>query len=96
MCHTKNELKSAVAKYRKLVAEKAVIESELNEVKASINEYLDYKSIQPNQKVVGQNYIVSFTIYSQGRFNTEKLKQELGDNLEFFKDYKEYRRLNIK
>ena len=96
MCHNKNELKSAVAKYRRLQAQKAEIERELEAVKADINDYLEFKGIEPGQKVIGSNYCVFYSIFERGTFNVKRLEEALGDTVNTFKDYTAQRRLTVK
>ena len=96
MCHNKKELRSAVAKYRELKREEARIKEELDAAKAEIYDYFDFNKIKPKEKVVGQNFIISFSECTQGRFNTQRLQEELGENLEYFKDYSTSRRIYVK
>lgn len=96
MCHNKKELQSAVSKYRRLQSAKVEVEKRLDELKAEINEYLDYNGIQPKEKVIGPNYIVSYSVFERGSFNTDRLKEELGENLDYFKDFTKCRRLTVK
>lgn len=96
MCHNKNELKSAIAKYRKLQAQKTEIEEALEEAKAEIFEYLDYHSIEPKEKVTGQNFIVSFSIVPRYSFDKELLSAALGEDLKPYQTRTEYRRLYVK
>ena len=96
MCHNKNELRSAIAKYRKLQAEKAQLDKDLEDVKQEIFDYLDYNDIQPKEKVTGQNFVLSFSLVPRYNFDKELLIEALGDDLTPYQNMTEYRRLYIK
>ena len=96
MCHNKNELRSAVAKYRRLQAQKSEIEEKLEEAKKEIFDYLEYNNIEPKETVKGQNFVVSFSLVSRYSFDKEMLKADLGDDLSKYQIASEYRRLYVK
>ena len=96
MCHNKNELRSAIANYRRLQAQKAEVEKELESAKAEIFEYLDYHEIAPKEKVTGQNFVISFSTIARYDFDKKLLAEALGDDLRPYQIEKEYRRLYVK
>ena len=96
MCRNKNELRSAISKYRRLQAQKAEIEKELESAKAEIFEYLDYNDIEPREKVTGHNFVVSFSIVPRYSFDKDLLIEALGEDLKPYQTLTEYRRLYVK
>lgn len=96
MCHNKNELKSAIANYRRLQAQKVEIEEALEAAKAEIFDYFDYHEIEPKEKVTGQNFVVSFSIVPRYSFNKDMLAEVLGDDLKSYQTMTEYRKLYVK
>ena len=96
MCYNKNELKSAIANYRRLQAQKVELEEALEVAKAEIFEYLDYHEIEPKEKVTGQNFVVSFSIIPRYNFDKDLLVEALGEDLKPYQTLTEYRRLYIK
>ena len=96
MCHNKNELRSAVAKYRRLQAQKSEIEEKLEEAKKEIFDYLEYNNIEPKETVKGQNFVVSFSLVLRYSFDKEMLKEALGDDLSRYQTASQYRRLYVK
>ena len=95
MCHNKNELRSAIARYRKLQSQKASIDAELAEIKAQIFDYLEYNEIQPKEKVVGPNYTLSYSCCITRNFDTSKLHEVLGEDLSPYQKQSSYNRLYI-
>lgn len=96
MCHNKNELRSAVAKYRRLQAQKVEIEEQLEQAKQEILDYLDYNNIEPKEKVKGQNFVVSFSLVPRYTFNKNLLIDVLGEDLTPYQNITEYKRLYVK
>lgn len=99
MCHNKNELRSAVASYRRLKAQKAEIDKQLKDIQDQIFDYLDYNDIQSGQKVVGQNYVVAFTTCTTSRWNQDSLVPLIkasGNDISAFQTLSSYRRLSVK
>ena len=96
MCHNKNELRSAVANYRRLQAQKAEIDEQLEQAKQEIFDYLEYNNVEPKEKVKGQNFIVSFSIIPRYSFDKDLLMEVLGDDLSKYQTKAEYRRLYVK
>lgn len=99
MCHNKNELRSAVAKYRRLKAQKAEIDKQLKEVQDQIFDYIDYNNVQPGRKVVGQNYVVSFTNCTTNRWDKSSLIpliEASGNDISNYQIPSSYRRLSVK
>lgn len=99
MCHNKNELKSVIAKYRKLKVAEAEIRQQISDLQEQIFEYLEYNDIEPNEKVTGQNYILSFSVCNGTKMNKEKLSSILSllnIDISECQDSYTYKRLNIK
>mgnify|MGYP004641210603 CR=1 FL=1 len=96
MCHNKNELRSAVAKYRRLQAQKVEIEEQLEQAKQEILDYLDYNNIEPKEKVKGQNFVVSFSLVPRYTFDKNLLIDVLGEDLTPYQNITEYKRLYVK
>lgn len=96
MCRNKNELRSAVAKYRSLKSRKAEIERELAEVQADIFDYLEIHDVAPKEQVTGPNFIVSYSVCSTSSFDKGALQAVLGDDLTPFQKYSEYNRLYVR
>lgn len=96
MCHNKNELRSAVAKYRRLQAQKVEIEEQLDQAKQEILDYLDYNNIEPKEKVKGQNFVVSFSLVPRYTFDKNLLIDVLGEDLTPYQNITEYKRLYVK
>lgn len=96
MCHNKNELRSAVATYRRLQAQKAQIDAELEQAKKGIFDYLEYNNVEPKEKVKGQNFVISYSVVPRYSFDKELLVEVLGDDLSKYQTVAEYRRLYVK
>lgn len=99
MCHNKNELRSAVAKYRRLRAQKDEIDRQLKEAQQDIFDYFEYNGISDGQKIQGQNYIVSYSNVISNRWDSKLLDSFLaseGKDASEFKTSSSYRRLNVK
>lgn len=96
MCRNKNELRSAIANYRKLQAQKTEIDDAIEAVKAEIFEYFDYHDIEPKEKVTGSNFVVSFSIIPRYNFDKDLLQEVLGEDLKPYQTLTEYRRLYVK
>lgn len=99
MCHNKNELRSAVAKYRRLKAQKAEIDKQLKEAQDQIFDYIDYNNVQPGIKVVGQNYVVSFSTCISNRWDKDSLISLIeasGKDVSSYQIPSSYRRLSVK
>lgn len=96
MCRNKKELRSAIANYRRLQAQKVEIDAALEASKAEIFEYLDYNDIEPKEKVTGQNFVVSFSIIPRYSFDKNLLIEALGEDLKPYQTLTEYRRLYVK
>ena len=96
MCVNKNQLRSAIARYRHLKAEEAKINQQLKDVSAEIFEYFDYNEIAPKVQVIGQNFKASYSLCKSSKYDTAKLQAALGDDLDQYKTFGEYRRLYIK
>jgi hypothetical protein len=99
MCHNKNELRSAVAKYRRLRAQKDDIDRQLKDAQQDIFDYFEYNGISAGQKIQGQNYIVSYSNVISNRWDSKLLDSFLaseGRSASEFKTSSSYRRLNVK
>lgn len=96
MCHNKNQLRSAVAKYRKLRAQKAELDKQIAEVQDQIYEYFDYNNLDAGSKVIGQNYTVIYQNVDCTSWDKKALTEELGDRVSSFQKKRSYRRLFIR
>lgn len=99
MCHNKNELRSAVATYRRLKAQREEIDKQLKEAQNQIFDYLDYHNMQSGEKVIGQNYVVGFTTCNTSRWNKDALMtliEASGQSLSSYQIESSYRRLTVK
>lgn len=96
MCKNKNELRSVVAKYRRLKAQKSSIEEQIKECEAEMYDYFDRHDINPKEKVHGQNFTISFGVCKQSWYDSEALQRTLGSRLDKFKKYTVYKRLYVK
>lgn len=99
MCHNKNELRSVISEYRRLKSQESQIKSRINELQEQIFEYLEYNDVEPNEKITGQNYILSFSVCNGNKINKEKLSRifsVLNIDISTCQEPYTYKRLNIK
>ena len=101
MCKNKEELGVQVERYRKLTAASKKIETELATIKDDIMAYVNAKG-KPKAEgsttlvVFGDDYKVSVIIANNSVFDTDKLKEALGDDLSSYKKNKPYPKLDVR
>lgn len=101
MCKNKEELNAQIERYRKLTATSKKIEAELSEVKDDIMAYVNAKG-KPKCEgsstlvVFGDGYKASIIIANNSVFDTDKLKEALGDDLSSYKKNKSYPKLDVR
>lgn len=100
MCKNKQEFNVQVERYRQLAATIKKLETELSSVKDDISSYVVAKG-KPAKKgsdtlvVFGDGYKVSWILKNSTSFNTAKLQEVLGKDLEQYKNHTSYRQLTV-
>ena len=101
MCKNKEELAAQITRYRKLTATSKKIEAELSEVKDDIMAYVNAKGKPKSEGsttlvVFGDGFKVSVIITNKPTFDTDKLKEALGEDLSAYKKNTSYPRLDVR
>ena len=101
MCKNKLEFTAAVARYRKLSAEKKKVEAELALIKADMEEYIKKKGVPGGKKglslvVFGDGYKVTLIPLVNVTYDDDKLKAVLGPDLEQYKRIKPYSKIDVR
>lgn len=101
MCKNKLEFTAAVARYRKLSAEKKKVEAELGLIKADMEEYIKKKGVPGGKNglslvVFGDGYKVTLIPLENVTYDGDKLKAVLGPDLEQYKRIKPYSKIDVR
>ena len=99
MCKTKNELRSTVAKYRRLKSAEAALKQELQETQQELFEFFETHNIAPKEKVIGQNFVVSYSNCTNKFLDKDKvtdLVSSLGYELADYQKETNYKRIYVK
>ena len=101
MCKTKKELQGLVEKYRDLTAKKKKIDTQLDEVKDEIIDYVVRKGDKGGKNgmtliVIGDGFKVSYITTVSHPLDSDKVKEFLGDRLPDFQTEKSSNKLDIR